>query len=69
MRVIYDARCTSCGNVDEVFGKKGDAVRCTVCSSESQALISPVRCSLDGTSGDFPGAAIKWARDHERRAN
>lgn len=68
MRRIYDVRCTSCDNIDEVFGLRDDAFRCTVCQSESKPIISPVKCQLDGTSGDFPGAAMKWARDHERGA-
>jgi predicted nucleic acid-binding Zn ribbon protein len=65
MNVIYDVKCTSCGHVDEVYGRKGDTVRCSVCSSDSRSIISPVACVLDGASGDFPGAAIKWERRHK----
>lgn len=67
MKVLYDARCTSCDNVDEVFGKKGDAVRCSVCSSPSRAIISPVQCQLEGVTGSFPGAAIRWERNHRAK--
>lgn len=66
MRVLYDVECTQCGNVDEVFGELGAAARCTVCSSESKRIISPVRCKLEGVTGHFPGAAMKWQREHER---
>ena len=65
MHVIYDVKCSSCGHVDEVYGRKGDAVRCTVCSSDSHAIISPVAFVLEGVSGDFPGAAMKWNKRHK----
>lgn len=68
MRKIFDARCTSCNHIDEVYGYREETFRCTVCSSESKVIISPIRCQLEGTSGDFPGAAMKWARDHEKAA-
>jgi predicted nucleic acid-binding Zn ribbon protein len=65
MHVIYDVKCTSCGNIDEVYGRKGDTVRCTVCSSDSRSIISPVNFVLEGVSGDFPGAAMKWNKRHK----
>lgn len=68
MRRIYDARCTSCNEVTEVFGRESDDFRCGACGSPAKRIVSPVTCQLEGTSGSFPGAAIKWARDHERRA-
>jgi hypothetical protein len=64
MNVIYDVKCTSCGNIDEVYGRKGDTVRCSVCSSDSRSIISPVACLLDGSTGDFPGAHSKWLKRH-----
>lgn len=64
MNVIYDVKCTSCGKVDEVYGRKGDTVRCSVCSSDSRSIISPVACVLDGSTGDFPGAHSKWLKRH-----
>ena len=64
MKVLYDARCESCNNVDEMYGRKEDAVRCSVCSSPSHAIISPVTFILDGSTGDFPGAAMKWNKAH-----
>lgn len=68
MRVLFDSRCASCGNIDEVFGNKSDSCRCTKCNSVSQAIISPVRSMLEGLTGDFPGAAYRWQREHERAA-
>ena len=66
MRKIFDARCGSCNTVFETFDYLDAAVRCS-CGGEAKRIISPVRCSLEGASGDFPGAAMKWERDHNRR--
>ena len=68
MRRIYDVRCTKCNEITEVFGRAEDDFRCGACSAPAKTIVSPGNFTLDGTSGDFPGAAIKWARDHERRA-
>ena len=65
MRQIFDVRCNSCSHVEEVFGKLDDTFRCSVCASDTKRIISPVRCKLEGMSGDFPGAAFKWQRQHE----
>jgi len=66
-RQLFDARCSSCDKVFEAFDRLDAVVGCD-CGGEAKRIISPVRCRLDGASGDFPGAAIKWTRDHERAA-
>jgi hypothetical protein len=70
MRRIYDVRCTdpSCNEITEVFGRAEDVFRCGACSAPANTIVSPGHFTLEGTSGDFPGAAIKWERDHVRRA-
>jgi len=67
MRKIYDARC-SAGHVTEVFGYSDETFRCGECNLEAKRIISPIRCQLEGVSGDFPDAAAKWARRHEKAA-
>lgn len=67
MRVLSDYYCSVCDTKFEAFARIEDEVRCK-CGEVSRRLISPIRCKLDGTSGDFPGASLKWARDHERAA-
>jgi Zn finger protein HypA/HybF involved in hydrogenase expression len=68
MRRLYDARCTSCKTISEVFGREDDDFRCGVCDSPAKRIISPVKCKLEGVSGDFPGAAMKWERAHVQGA-
>jgi hypothetical protein len=64
MRKIIDVRCESCDHVQEEFGYLDDAFRCGECGGVSKRIISPIRCSLDGASGDFPGEAMKWEKRH-----
>ena len=68
MRRIYDVRCTSCDEITEVFGRAEDEFRCGACSGPVNIIVSPGHFVLEGVSGDYPGATIKWERDHERRA-
>ena len=64
MKRIYDARCESCNSITEVFGKADETFRCGACGGDAKRIISPVKCKLEGHSGDFPGAAMKWEREH-----
>jgi putative FmdB family regulatory protein len=68
MRMYSDYKCESCANLFEKFVERDEDVPCPQCGSSTRRLISPVRCKLDGTSGDFPGAAMKFAKQHEREA-
>jgi hypothetical protein len=67
MRKIFDVRCPE-GHVTEVFGYSDDTFRCGECGQEAKRIISPIRCKLEGVSGDFPSASDKWAKRHERAA-
>ena len=61
---IYEFVCT--GEENHLFEKYTDennrSVICPQCGELSNRIISPVRCELDGCSGDFPGASISWAK-------
>lgn len=66
MRKIFDVQCESCSEVTEVFGRDHDEFRCGACGAPAKRIISPVRCKLEGYSGSFPGAHMKWVREHEK---
>lgn len=66
MRKIFDVQCESCNEVTEVFGRDHDEFRCGACDAPAKRIISPVRCKLEGVTGHFPGAAMKWEREHTR---
>ena len=67
MRKIFDVRCRDCGEVHEEFGYLDDTFRCGSCGGEAKRIISPVQCQLEGVTGGFPGAAIKWERNHRAK--
>ena len=68
MLIVSDYKCQQCDNLFEKLAERDSDVECPVCKGKTKRLISAVRCKLDGTSGDFPGESIKWARKHERSA-
>ena len=39
----------------------------TGCNEVAERIISPVRSKLDVTSGDYPGATMKWMRQRKER--
>ena len=40
---------------------------CPVCGEVSNLVFRAPRVSLDGCSGDFPGAAIKWEKQRAEK--
>lgn len=66
-RRIFDFRCTSCSHIDEEYTTPDATIRCSKCGGDSVRIISPVATHLEGCSGDFPGAAMRWERDRKRR--
>lgn len=67
MRKLIDVRCVTCNTVKEEYGYLDDTFRCGSCGGEAVRIISPIKCQLDGASGDFPGEAMKWAKRHEKK--
>ena len=60
---VREYSCNSCGKVTEVFASEHhDAIPCPKCGGEARKLMSAPRFALDGTTGDFPGAAMAWER-------
>lgn len=66
MRRIYDVKCEDCSKVTEAFGHADDVFSCGECGGSAKRIISPVQCKLNGSSGDFPRAARRWAREHTK---
>ena len=69
--MIYcvDVQCSE-GHIHEVFiDSKSTKTECPEpgCNRVAERIISPVRSKLDPTSGDYPGATIKWQKDREQQ--
>jgi hypothetical protein len=63
---VRDFRCLD-GHITERFLRYDtDAVQCDTCHGIATKIISAPRFTLEGVSGDFPGAAMKWDTRHEK---
>jgi hypothetical protein len=65
---MFEFACDS-GHITEKFiDETVKQVECSVCGEVANRIMSSVRCSLEGITGDFPGAYAKWNKVH-REAN
>lgn len=69
MRMIFDFKCPTGHVTESLVDAAIFKAPCKICSETAARQISAPKAMLDGTSGHFPGAADKWARQHERGAN
>ena len=64
-RRMFDFRCAD-GHVHErLVGAETRRVTCTTCGKLAQRMIAAPRCQLEGITGAFPGAAMKWEKNRE----
>lgn len=68
MRVINDYKCSN-GHVREHY--LDAEVETTLCSCGAAAykVMAAPKALLNGTDSGFPGANMRWVREHERRGN
>lgn len=66
MMKLYDFKCPQ-GHITEELVGPDTSIECK-CGERAQRIMSPIRCKLEGVSGAFPSAAMKWTRAHEKGA-
>lgn len=64
----FDFQCKQGHRNEQFIHSDVREIECPNCGELAVRIISPVATKLDGTSGDFPGEAIKWAKRHEKAA-
>jgi hypothetical protein len=67
MRQLRDFRCEHCGAEQERYLEADVTHVICECGHTMTRLIGMPTVSLEGISGDFPGAANKWATIREQR--
>jgi len=67
MRILLDFKCPDGHVTESLVNSDEQAAKCKECGQQAQRIISPVRCSLDPTSGHFPGETDKWIRKREQK--
>lgn len=65
MLKIFDFMCSN-GHVFEDFVESSVTTSRCGCGANATKIPSATKCQLDGASGDFPGAHMKWVREHEK---
>ena len=66
MYKVFDFRCPN-GHVHEEFVKaEVTESRCKTCGAVSTRIVSAPSFHLNGSDGTFPGAHMKWVREHEK---
>ena len=66
---IYEAVCSEGHKFDKMLkiDERHITLECPECGATANTTISAVRCKLDGTNPDYPGAYFKWENDRKKR--
>jgi len=65
MRRLFDFLCEKGHKEEQYIDSEVRESNCSKCGSNNKRIISGTSFKLDHT---FPGANMKWVRDHERAA-
>lgn len=69
MRVMNDFCCGGCGAVTEkLIDIEVKTIECPECGDNATLLKAMPTVRLEGVTGQFPGAADRWARIREDNA-
>lgn len=67
MRIIRDFKCSNEHTTEKFLENTVESIECPECGEPAKRVISPVRSTLDVTSGEFPGATAKWLKGREKQ--
>jgi hypothetical protein len=62
MRRIFDFQCAKGHITEQYVDDSVKVIQCPHCANDASRLISAPRISLEGITGDFPGAAMAWEK-------
>ena len=64
---VFDFLCPN-GHMQERFiSVEAETVSCNVCDNKAFRQLSTPQVKLEGVTGNFPGAAMKWERKHREQ--
>ena len=64
MKRMYEFKCVD-GHIFEAYCSFEDKhMDCKECGKPASRIISAPQVALEGLTGSFPGAAMKWERKH-----
>ena len=59
---VFDFQCPNDHITESFVNSDTREINCSVCGQTATRLVSTPRVRLEGTTGDFPGAAMQWER-------
>ena len=62
---IYDFRCTNEHVFEQMVESNVTTSRCG-CGANATRMVSAPSFHLNGADGSFPGAHMKWVKEHEK---
>ena len=62
---VFDFKCDN-GHIFEDFVSGNVTTSRCGCGANATKVVSATQTILNGASGDFPGAHMKWVREHEK---
>ncbi len=65
---VFDFKCSNNHIFEKFVSGETEVADCPECGLTAKRIISGGSFVLDAVSGEFPGATMKWARDHEKAA-
>lgn len=65
---VFDFECRNGHKHEHFVPNEANEVTCKDCGEVARKVVCAPAFKLEGWSGAFPGAAMKWERDHELRA-
>ena len=65
---VFDFKCTN-EHIFEEFVEEGTTTSRCGCGANATKMVSAPSFHLNGSDGSFPGAHIKWTREHEKAGN
>lgn len=66
MKILYEFKCNDCNSVFEELTEFKRESTCE-CGGKADKILSAPRISLEGVTGDFPGAAMSWDKKHAEK--
>ena len=66
MKLIFDFRCDNDHTHESWVERSVHTDACPECELTAKRIISGTSFRLEGVSGDYPTAADKWTKLHER---
>ena len=65
MYKVYDFKCDN-GHITEEFVKKDVTTSRCGCGANSTRMVSAPSFQLNGADASWPGAHMKWVKEHEK---